>query len=873
MTSVKPKNYDLKIHDIELGGKFSYQGTVTIELVVRKPTTEITLNAYQLQVASAEITTEHTKFEQTFKASNINYDEKARRVTLDFDAEVPPTPNGKLVIRFSGTINDTMAGFYRSKYKPTITPATSVPEVDGNHYMFSTQFESSDARRAFPCWDEPNLKATFDFAIEVPEDQTALSNMPEKSVEKSDKAGFKVVSFERTPVMSTYLLAWAFGDFEYVEDFTRRKYHGKSLPVRVYTTRGLKEQGRFALENAHQIVDLFSEVFRIDYPLPKVDLLAVHEFSHGAMENWGLITYRTTAVLFDEATSDHKFKRRVSYVVAHELAHQWFGNLVTMDWWSELWLNEGFATWVGWFAINHLYPNWNVWGYFVQDGMQMAFQLDSLRNSHPIEVPVRDALEVDQIFDAISYLKGSSVIRMLAAHLGVETFLKGVSDYLKAHAYENATTNDLWSALSNASGKDVTQFMDAWIRKIGFPVVTVAEELGQIGVKQTRFLLTGDVKPEEDETTWWVPLGLSAGSQAASVEASALASKEETVRNIDESFYKLNKDQTGYFRTNYPPERLAKLGHAAEKLSVEDRIGLIGDASALAKSGHGTTAAFLAFVEGFTNEQNGLVWDQITSSLGGIRTVFANEEDIAKGLKSFTLKLVSPAVEKIGWEFPANEDFLTGQMRANLISSAAGAGHQAVIQEAQKRFSAYQSGNKNVVHPSLRRPIFDIVVREGGEPAYESIKQEYLNTTSIDGKEAALYSLGKVQTDELANAYLDFLFSSSVATQDIHSGAGSLAANAKTRLALWQWIKAHWKMVRDRLSGNMVVLDRFVRLSLGKFTDLEVEKDIAGFFEGKDNKGYDRTLRVVADTIKGNAKYKERDAAIVREWLGAHGYL
>ena len=343
-----------------------------------------------------------------------------------------------LSIRYAGTMNNSMAGFYRSKYKPIVTPAQSVPMDGEHHVMFSTQFESSDARRALPCFDEPNLKATFDVSIEIPKDQTALSNMPEKEV-KQGKAGLKTVVFERTPVMSTYLLAWAFGDFEYVEGFTQRKYQGKQLPCRVYTTRGLKDQGRFALENCHRIVDYFSEIFNIDYPLPKMDLLAVHEFTHGAMENWGMVTYRTTAVLFDEKQSDAKYKARVAYVVAHELAHQWFGNLVTMDWWSELWLNEGFATWVGWLAIDHLYPDHEVWSQFVTEAVQTAQNLDSLRASHPIEVPVRDALEVDQIFDAISYFKGSSVIRMLSGHLGVETFLEGVSAYLKEHAYGRLT--------------------------------------------------------------------------------------------------------------------------------------------------------------------------------------------------------------------------------------------------------------------------------------------------------------------------------------------------------------------------------------------------------------------------------------------------
>lgn len=372
------------------------------------------------------------------KTTDISYDEKSQRVTLAFPEEISTSSDAVLSIRYAGTMNNNMAGFYRSKYKPTVTPAKSVPMDGEHHVMFSTQFESSDARRALPCFDEPNLKATFDVSIQIPEDQTALSNMPEKEI-KQGKAGLKTVVFERTPVMSTYLLAWAFGDFDFVEGFTQRKYQGKQLPCRVYTTRGLKEQGRFALDNCHQVVDYFSEIFNIDYPLPKMDLLAVHEFSCGAMENWGLVTYRTTALLFDEKQSDAKYKNRVAYVVAHELAHQWFGNLVTMDWWSELWLNEGFATWVGWLAVDHLYPDHGVWSQFVTEAVQTAQNLDSLRASHPIEVPVRDALEVEQIFDAISYLKGSSVIRMLSGHLGVETFLEGVSTYLKKHAYGRLT--------------------------------------------------------------------------------------------------------------------------------------------------------------------------------------------------------------------------------------------------------------------------------------------------------------------------------------------------------------------------------------------------------------------------------------------------
>ncbi|KAI9813916.1 MAG: hypothetical protein M1832_006063 [Thelocarpon impressellum] len=864
--AVKPINYAISLYDIELGGAYSYNGTVKIDVEVRKGTKEVMLNAHQLKVQSVEFLSAQGKTQHSVKASDISYDAKSQRVVLAFPDELPVASRALLDVRFSGTINNVMAGFYRSKYKPIVPAAASVPRDDEFHYMFSTQFEACDARRAFPCFDEPNLKASFDFDIEIPDDQVALSNMPERDVRGTGK-GLKVVSFDRTPVMSTYLLAWAFGDFEYVEHFTERRYNGKALPVRVYTTRGLQEQGRFALQNAHQVIDYFSDIFRIDYPLPKSDLLAVHEFSHGAMENWGLVTYRTTAVLFDEKSSDAKYKKRVAYVVAHELAHQWFGNLVTMDWWSELWLNEGFATWVGWLAIDHLYPEWDVWAQFTES-TQAAFQLDSLRGSHPIEVPVTDALDIEQIFDHISYLKGSSVIRMLSGHLGVDTFLLGVSNYLKAHAYGNATTNDLWTALSEASGQDVPAFMDDWIRKIGFPVLTVAEEPGQIGVKQSRFLSTGDVKPEEDQTIWWIPLGLKTASDRSDATPAALTAKDETIRGIDDSFYKLNADQNSFYRTNYPPARLAKLGASRDKLSVEDRIGLIGDAAALAVSGHGTTAGLLSFVETFTDERNYLVWQQIITSLANVRSVFAEDDDVTAGLKRFTLKLVTQATDKLGWQFRADEDFLTGQLRALLISAAADAGHPGVISEAQARFERYESGqDKAAVHPSLRLPIFRIVVAEGGQGPYDAIKKEYFSTTSVDGTEICLQALGRTREPELAQDFLAFLFSDAVATQDKISGGVSLAANPKARLALWEYIKSNWGAVHGKLSANAAVLDRFLKQGLSKFSSHEVEKDIARFFEGKDNRGYDRGLGVISDTIRGNAGYRERDRVLILEWL------
>ncbi|EPE34977.1 Metalloproteases (zincins), catalytic [Glarea lozoyensis ATCC 20868] len=865
--NIKAINYDISIHDLEMGGAFGYQGTVNILSKIVKPSKDITLNTHEIKIHSAEL----LSGDKSFKSTGTSYDSAKQRATLAFADEIPVAENANLVIKFQGTINNDMAGFYRSKYKPTVAPAPSVAKDGEDHVMFSTQFESCDARRAFPCFDEPNLKATFDFEIELPDDQVALSNMPEKGTRKS-KDGFKVVSFDRTPVMSTYLLTWAVGDFEYIEDFTKRKYKGKHLPVRVYTTRGLKSQAQYALDHAPQIIDYFSEIFDIEYPLPKSDLLAVHEFSHGAMEGWGLVTYRTTAVLFDEKTSDSKYKNRIAYVVAHELAHQWFGNLVTMDWWSELWLNEGFATWVGWLATDKIHPEWNVWSQFVSEGMQTAFTLDSLRSSHPIEVPVRDGLDVDQVFDAISYLKGSSTIRMLATHLGQETFLKGVSNYLKAHAYGNATTNDLWSALSEASGQDINSLIDPWVRKIGFPVLTVAEEPGQIGIKQSRYLSTGDVKPDEDTTTWWVPLGLQGKTGTKGTTSIALTQKEDTIRDIDDTFYKINKDNAGFYRVNYPPARLAKLGSQIDQLSTMDKIGLVGDAGALALSGQATTSGLLAFAEGLQSETDYLVWSQILDSLGTVKSIFSDNQEIHAGLQKFTLKLITPAVERIGIEQKPDDDFLTTRLRSLLVISAGLNGHEKIISEAKKRFELYTSGSdKSAINSNLRAAIFGIAMRLGDAPEYHALKKEWQTTLSVDGKEIALRAMGRLQSLDLLPDYLDFVFEE-VATQDKHTAGMALAANPKTRAAFWQYIQDNFQAIYDSLSKNMVVLDRFLKTSLSKFDSREMEQEIAKFFEGKDNRGYDRTLGVIKDTILTRAAYKERDAEVVLEWLKANGY-
>lgn len=412
--------------------------------------------------------------------------------------------------------------------------------------------------------------------------------------------------------------------------------------------------------------------------------------------------------------------------------------------------------------------------------------------------------------------------------------------------------------------------MDPWIRSIGFPVLTVSEEPGQISLKQKRYLSTGDVKPEDDSTTWWVPLGLDGKIGATAIIPIALTKKEDIIREVNDSFYKLNKENAGFYRVNLPPARLAKLGHQTDRLSISDKIGLIGDAGALALSGEASTPGLLAFVEGFQPETNFLVWSRILGSLGTVKSVFSEDEAISNALKRFILKLITPAVDSIGWESSQGEDFLTSQLRPALLISAGMNGHAGVIAEAKRQFDLYTTG-KGQIDPNLRSAIFGIAIREGGKAEYEALKKEWHTTTGVDGREVALRALGRIRDSELLPDLLKFLFND-VATQDMHYGAVVLAANSMTRRGLWEYIQEHFDPIKEKLGKNMVVLDRFLRQSLIKFNDRESEKEIAKFFEGKDNRGYDRSLKVISDTILGRAAYKERDANVVLEWLTAKGY-
>lgn len=664
-TNVKPIHYDVTLEpDFE---KFTYRGNIIIDLDVKQPSKSISVNTLELDIHSTQITQGSSEVTSN---PRVSYDEDSQTTTFSLDKELPAGSSVKLVMDFTGQLNEKMAGFYRSSFKDDRDGTTK--------YMATSQMEPTDARRAFPCFDEPALKATFTITLVADEHMTCLSNMDvaKQATITSKITGKpkKSVTFNKTPLMSTYLVAMIVGELNYIESKAFR------VPVRVYAPPHQDiAQGKFSLDLAARTLEFYEKTFDSDFPLPKMDMVAIPDFAAGAMENWGLVTYRIVDLLFDEKKSGAGTKERVAEVVQHELAHQWFGNLVTMDFWDGLWLNEGFATWMSWYSCNKFYPEWKVWQGYVTDNLQSALALDSLRSSHPIEVPVKRADEINQIFDAISYSKGSCVLRQISKWIGEETFMEGIRRYLKKHAYGNTQTGDLWAALSDASGKDVEKVMDIWTKQVGFPVVSVKENpsSSSITVSQNRFLRTADVKPSEDQTLYPVFLGLRTDKGVD--ENATLYGREKEIKLQNLDFFKINADHSGIYRTSYTPERLQKLGQAAKsgKLTVEDRAGMIADTGALSAAGYQKTSGTLSLLKEFDQESEKVVWDEIISRIGSIRSAWVFEDPKVKNaLKTFQRELTGKKALDLGWTFKDSDDHIEQQFKALMFAAAGAAGEK-----------------------------------------------------------------------------------------------------------------------------------------------------------------------------------------------------
>ncbi|KAJ5128911.1 hypothetical protein N7448_002620 [Penicillium atrosanguineum] len=855
-TNVKPVHYDLTLEpNFE---KFTYDGTVVIDLQVNEDTDFISLNSNQIDIHSAVVSSKGTVVESK---PDISINKNNQVATIKFNQAISAGSDAQLKLTFTGILNDNMAGFYRSSYK-----------VNGEtKYIASTQMEPTDCRRAFPCFDEPALKAKFTVTLVADKSMTCLSNMDVESETDVQGGAKKAVKFGTSPDMSTYLVAFIVGHLNYIETKNFR------VPIRVYATPDQDiEHGRFSLELAARTLAFYEKAFDNEFPLPKMDMVAVPDFSAGAMENWGLITYRIVDVLLDEKTSGASRKERIAETVQHELAHQWFGNLVTMDFWDGLWLNEGFATWMSWYSCNEFYPEWKVWQTYVIDNLQSALSLDSLRSSHPVEVPVKRADEINQIFDAISYSKGSSVLRMISKYLGEDVFLQGVRNYIKKHAYGNTETGDLWAALADASGKPVQEVMDIWTKNVGFPVISVTENpaSSSISVKQNRFLRTGDVKPEEDKVLYPCMLGLR--TKDGVDENTMLSEREKEFKVPDLDFFKLNADHSAIYRTSYSPERLTKLGKAARDglLSVEDRAGMIADSGALAASGFQKTSGMLSLLQGLDTESEFIVWNEILTRIGTLRAAWIFENDQSKAaLKAFQRSLVSAKAHKLGWDFSEKDGHILQQFKALMFGSAGMAEDPVVIKAAQDMFARFAAGDIAAIHPNIRGSVFTIVLKHGGLKEYEVVYDRFRNAPTSDEKTTALRCLGTAEDPELIKRTLGLATSDEVKNQDIYMPLSGLRNHPSGIEARWTWLKENWDEIFKRLPPSLGMLGTVVQLTTSSFCTEAQLKDVTDFFAAKDTKGYDRAVEQSLDAIRAKVNWLKRDREDVENWLAKNQYL
>lgn len=818
---VLPINYDLEFEpDLE---KFKFKGKAKILLKISSPTKHLVLNAAELEIGNCTVIWNKKRLE-----AKARLDKKNEELSLHLPESI--SGRAELLIEFVGELNDKLVGFYRSKY-----------EYKGKEkHLATTQFEAADARRAFPCWDEPEAKATFDVSLIVDSNLTAISNMP---VVSRTQVGKKTVfRFGRTPVMSTYLLYLGVGEFEFLQGRL-----GKTV-IRIVTTQGKKAQGRMALVFTKQFLSYFQNYFKISYPLPKLDMIAIPDFASGAMENWGAITFRETVLLYDKKTSSTDTLQHIAEVVAHELAHQWFGNLVTMKWWNDLWLNESFATFMATKAVDKIYPKWDFWDQFLISEMTGGLSLDSLKSSHPIDVKVKSPAEVRQIFDEISYNKGGSVLMMLENFIGQKNFQNGMHNYLKKHQYSNATTEDLWNSLGAASGKPVRQMMNTWVRQVGYPIIEATRVDSKIRLSQRRFLLegAGTTRPGN----WIIPVSIrTEGKTITKMMRGAL-----TVPHLG-GWFKVNDGQKGFYRVRYDEDSLERLGALVEekKISNLDRWSVHHDLTALVLSNQYPLKHYLDFLSHYEGEDDYVVLSDIVGFLNFLY-VMLSAEKFWDEIKEFNQYFMSIIFQRTGWDPASGEKPTYALLRSSLIGSLAKLDDKEIVEEAKSRFSALlRTGSLN---PDLRSAVYSTMAWAGDSETYSQLVGMYRKASTQEEKVRLLASLSNFKDRRLLVKTLDFALSKNVRTQNLFVPVARIMTNPYGKDLVWPWIRKNWKTLVKRFGVGNPLLNRIIG-SVSVAADKQREKEIRSFFAKNHVPGTEMKLAQSLERIRIHADFLE----------------
>jgi aminopeptidase N len=837
-----PENYKLSFTpDLD---KATFEGNETISIRVLKPTSEITLNAVDIDFHEVTVTSGGN----TQKAK-VTPDKDKEMVVLSVEKPLSAGP-ATVHITYAGVLNSEMRGFYLGK------------DDQGRKYA-ATQFEATDARRAFPSFDEPAYKATFDITTVADKGHVAISN----SKVASDTPGpgdRHTVRFTTTPKMSSYLAALVVGNFEYIEG------EADGIPIRVYSTPGKKELGKFALETAQHVLSYYDKYFSIKYPYGKLDLVGLPDFSAGAMENTGCITFREILLQIDEKQGSVDLKKTVASVIAHEMAHQWFGDLVTMKWWDDIWLNEGFATWMSSKPIEAWRPEWN----FNLDDVSNTggtLNTDSLANTRPIHQAAETPAQIQELFDGIAYGKAASVLRMLESYLGEETFRAGVNAYIEKHQYANATADDFWGAQAKTSKKPVDEIMPTFVKQAGAPIINVKSQCSgtstTVTLDQRRFYNDREKFQEPSDQIWQVPLCMKSSTGAHKCEL--LTKRQETFTLLGCSTWVLtNAGATGYYRNGYQPDAVRALASDAEsKLTPAERISLQTDIWASIRVGREPVGDYLAFAQGLGSDRNRAVLDDVLGRLNYIGRYLVTDSDRAS-FRAWLRGYLTPILTDVGWEPKAGESDEQRTLRGRLFNSL---GYDArdpqVLAEARK-LAEKVLDDPSSVDRQMAGGALAVAAMNGDEALYTRVMTALKNPKSPEEYYMYLFTLPQFSDPKLMQRTLDYAISPDVRSQDALGVLTSVMGNPEGQKQAWDFILAHWDAVQK--AGGPFASAQVVG-STSSFCDAQMRDQVVSFFAAHKIEAAERTYRQAIERINNCVDLRSQQEPHLASWLGQHG--
>ncbi|GAC1528713.1 MAG: M1 family metallopeptidase [Acidimicrobiales bacterium] len=774
-STVTPSHYQLSIApDL---ATYRFDATTVVTVMVHEPVSEVILNAADLRIDTVTLLLADG---DELNGTTI-FDPDHERVTFVFGRELP-VGQATLTVNYGGAINDELRGFYRS----TFTDPAGVERV-----IATTQFESTDARRAFPCWDEPEYKATFAIRVLVPDGLLGLSNGA--VVESHPGPGGAWVTFETTMKMSTYLVAFVVGPLTATE-----AVDVDGIGLRVACVPGKEHLGTFALEVGAHALRFLADYFAIPYPAGKLDLVALPDFAFGAMENVGCVTFRETALLVDRDNASHGELQRIADVVAHEIAHMWFGDLVTMRWWNGIWLNEAFATFMEVTTTDHFRPEWRAWEGF-SIGRSAAMHVDSLASTRPIEYEVISPEDADGMFDVLTYEKGGSVLKMLETYLGAERFRDGIRLYLDRHRYANTETTDLWDAIEEATGEPVRAIMDSWILQGGHPLVTVTENAAGLALTQQRFnylLSTDDDRRQSiEDGRWEVPVLLRFGDGTST---RVLLSEATTQLDRPAGSVVVNAGGWGVFRSRYTGALAREVRAGFTSLEINERFNLVGDSWAAVLGGQDPADEFLDLIEAMVDERDPNVWRK---ALEGIDLVDRSLGAEARaGFATWLRSLLRPVFEHVGWEPVQGEDDAQAKLRGVLVGALATYGDDTqMVEHARVLHAALLEGGS--VAPDLLTPIVSVLAWTGDEADYSMFWERIRQAPTPHEEVRYLFRLAGFADGGLLRRTLEAT-EHEIRSQNASMVIAACVANRWSGREAWEWLSAHWEQVVARVPAN-----------------------------------------------------------------------